>query len=173
MRTVPSSARARSTISVTSLRFSTRSPSRPCASAIFTKSGPQRRRRIAAFVEELLPLPHHAEVAVVDDRDVDLDPFLRRRGELRLRHLEAAITDNRPHLRVGTGDLRPDRRGHRKPHRTEAAGRDQRTRRFVMVVLCLPHLVLTDVSDHDSVAAGNTPDVVDDMRHRWPVSGSF
>src|SRR5271163_4756548 len=35
------------------------------------------RRRIAASIEELLPLPHHPEKAVVDDGDVDLDALLR------------------------------------------------------------------------------------------------
>src|ERR1035438_7962178 len=56
----------------------------------------QRRRFIVALVEELLPLAHHAEIAVVDDRDIDLEPFLHNRGELRSSHLEAAIAGDHP-----------------------------------------------------------------------------
>src|SRR5687767_14579084 len=37
----------------------------------------QRCRGVAAFVEELLPLPHHAQIAVIDDGDIDLHVLLR------------------------------------------------------------------------------------------------
>ena len=73
------SARARCTTSSTSARLSTRNPSQPVRLGDLDEVGaPQRRRRIPPFVEELLPLAHHAEVAIVDDGDVDLDAFLGR-----------------------------------------------------------------------------------------------
>src|SRR5215468_2564612 len=37
------------------------------------------RRGVALFVEELLPLPHHPEIAVIDDADVDVEALLNRR----------------------------------------------------------------------------------------------
>src|SRR2546429_1678726 len=43
---------------------------------------PDRRARIAATMKELLPLPHHAEVAVVEDRELYLEPFLHHGGDL-------------------------------------------------------------------------------------------
>src|SRR6266550_1046197 len=99
----------------------------------------ERRRRVPALVEELLPLPHHPEITVVDDRDVDLHAFLRGGAQFRLRHLEAAVADDRPHLRVGFGHLGADRRGEAESHRSEPARRDERAGRVVMVVLRLPH----------------------------------
>ena len=44
----------------------------PIASASFTKSGWNiRTRLLVAGVERVLPLAHHAEVVVVDDRELD------------------------------------------------------------------------------------------------------
>src|SRR6185503_2718592 len=45
-----------------------------------------------------------------------------------------------------------------------AAGRDQRSRAIVLVVLRFPHLVLADVGDDERLAFGETPDVVDHVR---------
>src|ERR1700756_5303487 len=36
----------------------------------------ERCRGIAAVVEKLLPLPDHAQISVVDDSDVQINPFL-------------------------------------------------------------------------------------------------
>ena len=41
----------------------------------------ERRGFVVALVEELLPLAHHAEIAVVDDGDVDLQLFLHDGGQ--------------------------------------------------------------------------------------------
>jgi hypothetical protein len=46
-------------------------------------------------------------------------------SELRLRHLEAAVTDDRPYVCIGAGELAADRRRQPEPHRSEAAGRDE------------------------------------------------
>src|ERR1700722_11197763 len=42
----------------------------------------QRRSLVAAFVEKLLPLPDHAQIAVVDDGNLDVEVLLRNRGQL-------------------------------------------------------------------------------------------
>ena len=75
----------------------------------------QRRRGVAAVVEELLPLPDHAEVAVVDDGDVDLDALLRDGGELARGHLEAAVADDDPDLLVRQAKRAPMAAGSAKP----------------------------------------------------------
>ena len=46
---------------------------------------------IPAVVEELLPLPDHAEIAVVQDQDLEGDGVLGDRAELLDVHLEAAV----------------------------------------------------------------------------------
>ena len=124
----------------------------------------QRRRRIPPLVEELLPLAHHPEVPVVDDRHVDVDLLLHDRRKLAHRHLEAAVADDHPHFLVRARELGADRRRQREAHRAEAARRDERARLVVVVVLRFPHLVLADVGHDDGVAVGRAPQIVDDVR---------
>src|SRR6478752_48151 len=47
---------------------------------------------VALLVEELLPLPHHAEVRVVEDRDLHGNAFGARGHELLRGHLERTVT---------------------------------------------------------------------------------
>src|SRR6478735_3155573 len=60
-------------------------------------AGAEARIRVAPVVEQGLPLPHHAERRVVDDRDLDRDVVERAGGELLIGHLEAAVAVDRPH----------------------------------------------------------------------------
>ncbi len=46
---------------------------------------------VALFVEECLPLTHHAEVAVVDEGNLDRDTFEGTGCEFLIGHLEAAV----------------------------------------------------------------------------------
>ncbi len=124
----------------------------------------QRRRRVAAAVEELLPLANHAEIAVVDDGHVDLDPLLRAGGELGGGHLEAAVADDDPHFFLGVRELRADRGGKGEAHRPEAARRDELPRVVVLVVLRFPHLVLADVGHDEGLALRDAPEVVHHVR---------
>src|SRR5271165_1559404 len=55
-----------------------------------------RRGLIVLLVEELLPLPHHAEVSVVDDGNVDVEVLLRDGGQLGGSHLKAAVSGDDP-----------------------------------------------------------------------------
>ena len=76
--------------------------------------------------------------------------FLHDRRQLAHRHLEAAVADDDPDFGVGARDLGADRRRQREAHRAEAARRDERARRVVLVVLRFPHLMLADVGDDDA-----------------------
>ena len=58
---------------------------------------------VPLLVEQRLPLPHHAQVAVVDQRDLDRRALDRAGGQLLIGHLEAAVAVDRPHLGVGAG----------------------------------------------------------------------
>src|SRR5713101_3804969 len=94
----------------------------------------QRRGHVAAAVEELLPLPDHPQVAVVDDGHVELQALLGAGGQLAGGHLEAAVAGHHPDLVVGAGEARADRRRQREPHGAQSARSDQRPRPLVLVV---------------------------------------
>src|SRR5213592_2029077 len=83
-----------------------------------------RGGRVALVVEELLPLPDHPEVAVVDDGDLDVELLLLQRGQLARRHLEPPVAGHDPHLGVGACHLGPDGGGQREAHGPQAAGGD-------------------------------------------------
>src|SRR5829696_703696 len=112
------------------------------------------RLGVAAVVEELLPLAHHAEVAVVEDGHLDVEPEVPYGRELLQVHLDAAVACHDPHGLVGVGERYPHRRREREAHRAEP------TRSYVAVLLGEleelggPHLVLTDVGDEPDFFAG-------------------
>src|SRR3954453_189323 len=54
--------------------------------------------RVALRVEEVLPLPDHAQVAVVDDGDLDRRALDGAGGQFLVRHLETAVAVDRPDL---------------------------------------------------------------------------
>ena len=71
---------------------------------------------VALVVEQRLPLPDHAEVAVVDDGDLDRDALQRAGGQFLVGHLEAAVAVDRPDDRVRAGrPWRPSRPAPRSP----------------------------------------------------------
>ena len=110
--------------------------------------------REALLEEHVLPLAHHAEVAVVDDHDHDRQPLHRRRRQLLGGHLEAAVAVDADDLRVRTRRLGADRRRQAVAHRAEAAGGNEGARPVAAQVLHRPHLVLADAGrPHDVVAA--------------------
>ncbi len=124
----------------------------------------ERSGYVALVVEKFLPLANHAEIAVVDDGDIDLDFFLNDGGELAHGHLEAAVADDDPNVGVGLGEFCADGCGKSETHGAETAGSDERARAIVVVILRFPHLVLADVGDDDGFAAGFFPEIVDDVR---------
>src|SRR5579875_3982563 len=70
-----------------------------------TLAGMQVGVRVALVVEQRLPLPHHAEVAVVDDGHLHRDSLQGAGGEFLVGHLEAAVTVDRPHARLRAAHL--------------------------------------------------------------------
>src|SRR5262249_1151323 len=114
----------------------------------------ERGSNIALVVEEFLPLPNHAEIAVINDGDLDVDFFLNDGGKLTHGHLEAAIAHNDPNLGIRLGEFRADSSGESEAHGAKAAGSNQRTRLIVVVILRLPHLMLADVGHDDGFASG-------------------
>src|SRR4051812_9648386 len=117
-------------------------------------------------VEEVLPLPDHAQVAVVDDGDLDRRALDGAGGQLLVGHLEAAIAVDRPHGLVRDAELRAHRGGHRVAHGAEAAGVDPGARVLVLDELRGPHLVLADAGGVHRVRADELPDPLDDVLRR-------
>ena len=120
--------------------------------------------RVAAFVDQLLPLPHHAEVAVVQRDDLDRRAVLLAGRELLDVHLDRALAGDAEHVRVRLGQLDAHRIRQAHAHRAQAAGVDPAPRLVEAVELRRPHLVLADVRGHVAVgAARQVPQRLDDM----------
>ena len=81
--------------------------------------------RVPLAVEQLLPLPDHAQVAVVQDADLDGQLVLDGRGQLLHRHDEAAVAVDVDDRGVGQRDLRADGRRQAEAHRAQPAGGDE------------------------------------------------
>ena len=113
---------------------------------------------VALVVEQRLPLAHHAEAAVVDDRDLDRDVVDDAGGELLVGHLEAAVAVDGPHGALRLGDLGAHGGRHGIPHRAEATGVEPRVGALVLDELGGPHLVLADPRDVDGLGPGDAPD---------------
>src|SRR5207302_2223011 len=109
---------------------------------------PNWRAGVAAAVEELLPLPHHTEIAVVEDRELHDESFLNHGRDLRHVHLKSAIAGNRPDRLIGAREMNAHRRRHREAHGAETSRRDVRIWSLEGIALRDPHLMLTDVR-HD------------------------
>src|SRR5829696_9535780 len=125
--------------------------------------GVQLRVGVATLVEEGLPLPHHAQVSVVDHRDLDGDALDRAGGQLLVRHLEAAVTVDRPDGGLRAAVLGAHRRRNGVAHRAEAAAVEPGARLLVPDELGRPHLVLPHAGGVDRVGTGDRPEPLDDV----------
>ena len=82
-------------------------------------------------------------------RDLDRDALDRRGHELLRRHLEAAVTVDRPHGAVGPTDLGADRGGTENPIVPRPPELTQVYGSLKLPVLRRPHLVLADAGRED------------------------
>ena len=105
----------------------------------------EARAGVAALPEELLPLADHAQVAVVQDHDLDRQAVHLGGRELLEGHLERAVAGDHDDQLVGQGHLGAEGRRQAEAHRAEAARGDPAPRPVEEVVLGGPHLVLADV----------------------------
>src|SRR5579884_366787 len=117
-----------------------------------------RRFGVAAAVEELLPLANHAEVAVVQDDDLEIETEIGDGGELLDVHLDAAVAGHDPDITFRRADLHAHRGGKGESHSPETTGGDVGIGVVVAVELSGPHLVLPDVGDECRTAGGHALD---------------
>src|SRR5260221_615876 len=84
--------------------------------------------RGAPAIVDLLPLPHHAEVAIVERDDLDRRLVLQASRELLDAHLDRALAGDAEHVRVRLRELDAHRIWQAHAHRSQAAGIDPATR---------------------------------------------
>ena len=125
--------------------------------------GGQISLAVTLTVEQRLPLPDHAEVAVVDQRHLDRHTFDRAGGQFLIGHLEAAVAVDRPHLSVRAGHLGAHRRRDGVAHGAQSTRVEPGARLLVGDELRCPHLVLTDPGDVDGIRPSNPAQLGDDV----------
>ena len=108
---------------------------------------------IAAAVQELLPLAHHAHVLVVEDEDLDRQAILDRRRHLLHVHQDRGFAGDVDDERLRMRELRADRRRQAVAHRAEAARGHPAVRLLEAEMLRRPHLMLADLGGDVDVAA--------------------
>src|SRR5215203_4449839 len=125
-----------------------RSPGQPVGRGELLVVWPRYRGlRVAAVVEELLPLADHPEVAVVQDGYLYVQPELPYRGELLNVHLDTAVAGYDPDGIIRIRKRHAHRRWQREAHRAEASARDVAVGLGKLEEPGSPHLVLPDVRD--------------------------
>ena len=102
---------------------------------------------VVAPVDDLLPLPDHAQLLVVEERDLHRDPVGGQGHQLLAGHLEAAVAADRPGLGVRVAQGRAHRGRDREAHRAQAARADVAVGPAELRVARQPHLVLAHVRD--------------------------
>ena len=122
-------------------------------------------RGIAFAVEQLLPLPHHPQIHVVDDENLEGQLQRNRRHELLNRHDVGTVAVDVDDSLVRTSELRADGGGQTKPHRAEAAGVEPLPRLREFEILRRPHLVLSDIRNDDGIAVMLINLLDDILRH--------
>ncbi len=108
--------------------------------------------RVAAAMQQVLPLADHAHALIVEDEDLDRQPVLHRRRHLLHRHLHAGFAGDVDDQRIGMRHLHADRGRQPIAHRAEATGGHPAVRLLELEVLRRPHLVLADFRGDVDVA---------------------
>src|SRR6202034_910708 len=126
----------------------------------------QVRLGVVALVEQLLPLPHHAEIFVVDDdhlhgkaKTVDCSQFLDV-------HLKSTIARDTKHTGVRLRELNADRGGQCETHGAKSAERDESARRGRSIALCGPHLVLAYIGNDHAVFRQTAEELIEKTDRR-------
>ena len=89
--------------------------------------------------------------------------MLNRDHNLLESHLRATVAAHRDSLVVRTRESRANRRRNAEAHRAHAAGSEKVARDVVAEELGGPHLLLSDIRDHDGLAARRTVDGLDHL----------
>ena len=114
------------------------------------------RFSIAIAVKELLPLPHHAHVAVVQINDLERQIILLAGGQLLDAHLDAGLAgDARDRALADSQTARPSPPADRSPCVPKPARIDPAARLVEFVKLRSPHLMLAHVRGNERIPLGD------------------
>ena len=111
--------------------------------------------RIAAIVEKLLPLPHHAHVTVVEQDDFQWQIVLLASRQLLNTHLDTGFAGDNGHIGSGVGQLNSHTRWQAESHGAQPAGVDPAPGLVELVELGREHLMLTHVGGDERIALGH------------------
>src|SRR5687768_7631411 len=118
------------------------------------RQGIHVRFSVTIAMEELLPLPHHSHISIVQIYDLEWKIILLAGGQLLYAHLDAGLTRNASHRAFGICELHAHGCGKTKAHGSEAARVDPPSRQVKFIELGGPHLMLADIRSNKSVTAG-------------------
>ena len=107
------------------------------------------------LVDQVLPLAHHTQGAVVEDDGDDGDVVVLGGAELVAVHAEAAVAGAVHHHLARIAHGGPHGGPQAEAHGAEAAGGDELAGAGEVVVLGAPHLMLAHIGGHDGVPAGD------------------
>ena len=79
-------------------------------------------------------------------------------------HTETAVSGNIDNRLILTAHLRTNRCTQTVAHGAQTAGGQKLSRTFVFIILCRPHLMLSDIGTDDRIAAGYLVDLFHDIR---------
>src|SRR5699024_207495 len=105
----------------------------------------------------------HAEIAVVDQGDLDREALHRGGGQLLVGHLEATITVDGPDLLFRCSGLRAEGGWHGVTHGAQATGVEPGAWFLEVDELGGPHLVLAHAGAVDGVRSDLTGEGLDDI----------
>src|SRR5258708_3109329 len=103
-------------------------------------------------MEELLPLAHHTQVAIVHNGNFKHQALLLYSSEFLDVHLNAAITCHYPHRCIGYAHLDAHSSRESKTHRAETARGNMAIEAGPRVVAGRPNLVLPSIGDDNGLA---------------------
>ena len=151
--TVPSVSIACCTAAATSSRSLIRMPVKSIGIGEFHIIGASDGcLRIVARVEKLLPLAHHAQIAIVHNGHFDGDALLLQGRQFLNVHLNTTIARHYPDGSIRHAHLDAHRSGERKAHGTKPTRGDMAIGARPGVMTCRPHLVLSHIGDDNCLA---------------------
>src|SRR6185437_4772313 len=101
-------------------------------------------------MEELLPMPHHTHITIVQVDNLDGQVVLPARGQFLNAHMDTGLARHAGNSLAGVGKLDAHCRWKPEPHGAQAARIDPLPRPVEFIELSCPHLMLADVRSNKS-----------------------
>ena len=105
-------------------------------------------------VKKFLPLTHHAEVAIVEQNNLQRNVVLLAGRELLNVHLDGALASHAGDVQLGKRKLAAHGVGQAHPHCAQPARVDPATRFVEAIILRSPHLMLPHIRGNNRITLG-------------------